>query len=92
MMTTTTKFAYSLIHNQEKNVRKIDGLHMVYGNHEYRIRYIGGFAMYIGIDRREIGKKKYQYFSGISAVHCLGLNTAVEMVKREIEDKLKNKT
>lgn len=53
----TYENAVSIIGAQERNIRKVNGTRFVYGGYEYRIEYRGGFAAYVAIDRRQVGKR-----------------------------------
>lgn len=79
--------AKTLLNLQERNISKIDGTRIGHKGFEYRITYMGGFASYIAIDRRQSGKRNFKYFGGVSGAHCLTLNDALQLVKNEIEAK-----
>jgi len=81
--------ALTILQLQDRNIRKIDGVRMVKGNYEYRIKYFGGFASYVGIDRREIGKRNFKYFSCVGAAHCWSVQDVLKLVDEEIENKTK---
>lgn len=79
--------ARSVVELQEQNLRKID-YRFSHGPYEFRIRYQGGFACYIGIDYREIGKRKYRFFGGVGAYNCTTAKQALQMCFDEINKKL----
>lgn len=72
---------------QNRQVRNINGIRLYGPGYEYRIRYEGGFAAFVCIERRQEGRRKFQYFSGISAAHCMNAADALEEVKKEIREK-----
>lgn len=79
--------ARALLNLQERNISKISGARLEHKGFEYKVTYMGGFGAYIAIDRRQIGKRNFKYFSGVSGAHCLTLNDALQLVKNEIEAK-----
>ena len=84
-MTYTT--AKTLLNLQERNISKINGTRLEHKGFEYKVTYMGGFGAYIAIDRRQIGKRNFKYFGGVSGAHCLTLNDALQLVENEIEAK-----
>lgn len=81
--------AKKLIKMQEKALSKADGFRFVYGNYEYRVSYQGGFAAFVSIDRRMIGKRNFKYFDGFGAYHMRNaqdiINKATEIVEMKGE-------
>ena len=82
MTYTTARFVLDW---QEKKVRKINNTRFIHGNYEYRIQYRGGFAMYLAIDRREIGKRNFKYFSGVGASDCVNAQQAFDKCMDEVK-------
>ena len=58
--------AQTLVGMQEKRLSAIKNIRFTEGKYEYRADYRGGFACYIAIDRREIGKRNFKYFGGVA--------------------------
>ena len=83
----TYSTACILLSVQDRNLRKIKNVRFVSGEYEYRIDYRGGFASYIAIDRRKIGKRRFEYFGGVSAAHCMSSESAMNLVMEEIQKK-----
>ena len=73
-----------LVGKQERNLKKINGVRFVEGGYEYRLSWYGGFACYVAVDRRKVGKRKFEYFSGVSAVHCWSVGQVMDLVMDEV--------
>lgn len=80
----TYKNAMLLISAQERNIRKVNGMRFEYGKYEYRLSYVGGFAAYVAIDRRAIGKRNFKYFAGIGAYNCWTVGEVMKLVEEKI--------
>lgn len=76
--------AVDLLRSQEFRVKKVDGVRFVVGRYEYRLMYEGGFASFVRIDRREVGKRNFKYFGGVSAFRCWSADDVMNLVKEEI--------
>ena len=76
--------AVAVLERQAKNLRKADGVRFVHDGYEYRLSYRGGFAPYVGIDRRRIGKRNFQYFGGVGADRCRTVDDVMKLVMAEI--------
>ena len=74
--------AFAIIGLQNKSISKVDGVKFILGKYEYRLIYRGGFGAYVGIDRREVGKRNFKYFGGVGAYHC---GTVAEVAKLVVE-------
>ncbi len=83
----TYDFAIKLVQYQKRNLKKVNGIVIDHKGYQYRLTYYGGFSEYIAIDRRQIGKRNYKYFSGIGAYHCLSVAGAVAECMEEIKKK-----
>ena len=81
----TYKNASILLQMQDRSIRKIDGIRFINGDCEYRLMYRGGFAPYVGLDRRKIGKRNFKYFGGFGAAHCWTISDIFDLVQKEIE-------
>ena len=77
----TYKEALTIVGAQERNLKKINGLKFVFGGHEYRLTYEGGFSAFVRIDRREIGKRNFLYYGGVGAYDCLSVGSVLEKAK-----------
>ena len=80
--------AYAILNAQDKCIRKVNDRRFVYDGYEYRLMYGGGFAAYVGIDRREVGKRNFKYFSGVSAYDCLTVGQVMDKVMSRIKEKV----
>lgn len=80
----TYEIAKTLIGAQERRISKINGIRFEYEGFEYRLTYEGGFAAFVRIDRRQIGKRNFKYFSGFGAYDCLNAEEAFEKIKKII--------
>lgn len=72
---------------QNKNLRKANDMRFVQNGYEYRVKYEGGFAAFVRIDRRLVGTRNFKYFSGFGAHHCWNVGQVMDMVMKEIERK-----
>ena len=70
---------------QNRNLHKLNDKRIIRDGYEYRILHFGGFAQYMAIDCRKTGKKKFHYFGGISAAHCLTADDAMQLIMDKIE-------
>ena len=83
----TINDAYKFIEFQNRQIRKVNGLRIVYGNCEYRITYFGGFGAYVGIDYRQVGKRNFKYFNGFGAYDCLTCGEVLKRIEKIITNK-----
>ena len=79
--------AVNFLRMQGKNISKIHNTRLTLGGYEYRITYRGGFAAYVAIDRREIGKRNFKYFGGVGAYHCRTVKDVLQECYNEINKK-----
>ena len=70
---------------QNRNLRSLNEKRIIRDGYEYRILHFGGIAQYMAIDCRKTGKKKFRYFGGISAAHCLTTDDAMQLIMDKIE-------
>ena len=80
--------AYAIVNAQDRCIRKVHNRRFVYGGYEYRLMYSGGFAAYVGIDRRAVGKRNFKFFGGIGAYDCLTVGQVMDKVMAEIKKKV----
>lgn len=80
----TYQMACAVIGEQERRVKKIDGVRFIHEGYEYRLTYCGGFAAYVAIDRREVGKRNFKYFGGVGAYDCWTVGQVMDKVAVEI--------
>lgn len=80
----TYEMAKVFVGAQERRIRKIDGVRFDHKGFEYRLTYEGGFAAFVRIDRRQIDKRNFKYFSGFGAYDCLSVEEAFEKIKKII--------
>ena len=81
----TYKEAVALIGEQERNLRKVNNTLFEHDGYEYRVKYVGGFAAYVAIDRRKIGARKFGYFGGVGAYNCWTVGDVMNLVMRDVE-------
>ena len=79
--------ARKVVDIQNNSIRKIDNTRLTDGGYEYKLIYEGGFTSFISITRREIGRKKFEYFGGIAGykfVDCIGvLKEAIRIIENK---------
>lgn len=80
----TYENAVLLLKAQDRNIRKVNGVKFIHNGYEYRLTYMGGFASYVGIDRRKVGKRNFKYFSGVGAYNCWKVSQVMDLVKQEL--------
>ena len=81
----TYEYAVRLLSAQDRNVRKVNNTRFVKDGYEYRVKYMGGFAAYVAIDRRRVGTRNFKYFGGVSAAHCWTVGEVMDLVMKEVE-------
>lgn len=84
----TYENAKALISAQERSLRKVNGFTFSYKGYDFRVKYFGGFAAYIGIDYRQTGKRNYKYFGGIGGYKYLSSCDALDAVRDEVVKKI----
>lgn len=77
----TYENAKALIGIQERGIRKIDGVRFEHKGFEYRLTYEGGFAAFVRIDRRQVGKRNFKYYNGFGAYNYWKAEQVMEKVK-----------
>lgn len=80
----TYKNALIIVGAQTRNLKKIRDIRVEHDGYEYRIDYRGGFAAYVAIDRREIGKRNFKYFGGFGAHDCWTAGQVLERARQKI--------
>lgn len=80
----TYENAIRFINAQERAIRKVNDTRFTFKGFEYKIVYEGGFAAFVGIYRREVGKRNFKYFHGFSAAHCLTVGQVLDKAKEVI--------
>ena len=83
----TYKEAVTLLDMQDRNLRKVNNVRFVEDGYEYRVKYMGGFASYIAIDRRKLGARRFNYFGGVGAYNCWNVEEAMALVMKEVKSK-----
>ena len=79
--------AVAFLKVQDRSIRKINGVRFVHNGFEYRMKYEGGFASFVAIERREVGKRNFKYFKGFGAYNCWDAKAAMKMAMDIIEGK-----
>lgn len=85
MIDVTYCEAVALLGAQEKKLKKVNGVRFVHDGYEYRVKYEGGFAAFVSIERRPVGKKNFKYFAGVGAYDCWTVGEVMERVMRRVE-------
>ena len=80
----TYKEAVAFLSLQDRNLRKVNNTRFVDGGYEYRVTYRGGFASYVASDRRKIGKRNFDFFSGVGAYHCMTVGEVMDLVMEKV--------
>lgn len=68
--------AYAIVGLQNKRIRTLDGQRFVHKGYEYEIRYEGGFATFVSLFRREIGRRNFKWFEGAGCADCMNAEAA----------------
>ena len=74
--------AYAIVRSQNLRIRKLHGEKFVHNGYEYRIMYEGGFATFVSLYRREVGKRNFKYYKGTGCYDCIGAAEAFEKLMR----------
>lgn len=83
--------AYAIVGEQERAFKKIKNFILTNGEYDFRVSYKGGFACYTAIDYREANtRKRWKYFGGVSAVHCMRNYDVICACADEIKRKFPN--
>ena len=80
----TYENAVTILKAQDCNIRKVNGVKFTHNGYEYRLTYMGGFASYVGIDRRPVGKRNFKYFSEVGAYNCWTVGEVMDLVKEKL--------
>jgi len=81
------RFARSLIQSQNKSLRSLNGMRFIRGGYEYRLAFHGGFAAYVSVDRRAVGKRNFSDFGFVPVYDCLSANGGFEKVMALLDKK-----
>ena len=81
----TYEYAVRFLKAQDRNIRKVNGVRFTRDGYEYRLKYMGGFASYVAIDRRRVGTRNFKYYGGVSAVHCWTVGDVMKLVEKEVD-------
>ena len=80
----TYENARVLLASQDRSLRKVNNTRFVHGKYEYKILYEGGFAAFVGIYRREVGKRNFKYWNGFGAYHCSSATEVLDKAMSKI--------
>lgn len=72
--------AKTIVAIQEKRLSAIKDIRFVCDKYEYRANYEGGFACYIAVDRREVGKRNFKYFGGLAGYKYATAQDAINAI------------
>ncbi len=90
-MTYTT--AKAIVDFQRENLRKAHNVRFARGDYEYKIAYEGGLAEFIGIYRRKLGKRNFEYITGFAGYKFHSAEQVVSYAKAMVEQiEAKDKT
>lgn len=78
--------AISILVNQDRNLRKINGTRLIEGSREYRLTYYSGFCPMVRIDSRSVDKRNFKWFDSIDVSRCRNLEDALEKIRRSIKE------
>ena len=81
----TYKEAVAFLGAQERNIRKVNNVRFIHDGYEYRLKYVGGFAAYVAVDRRKVGAHRFGYFGGVGAYNCWTVEDVMNLVMKEVE-------
>lgn len=76
------RIAQAIVSGQNERIRTLNGKRFTHGRYEYEIRYEGGFACFVSLWRREIGRRNFKYFKGDGCYDCMGAATAWEKLSK----------
>ena len=76
------KTAYGIITMQNERIRTLHGKRFTHKGYEYEIRYEGGFASFVSLYRRQVGKRNFKYFNGEGCYDCIGAATALDKLMK----------
>ena len=79
----TYAMAQTLLAYQDKRLSKWKDVRFIYQGWEYRANYVNGFAPLIGLDRRKVGKRYFQYFTALDVSRKT--DVTIEWVQEEIQ-------
>ena len=88
----TYETAKILLANQDRSFRMLNNLRFTLGDYEYRLTYVGGFAAYVAIDRRKIGKRNFKYYPTVDIHRCRTGSEALEEIIETIKERLERES
>lgn len=68
--------ARGIIKMQNARIKTLHGKRFTHKGYEYEVRYEGGFATFVTLYRREIGKRNFKFYKGEGCYDCIGAATA----------------
>ena len=74
--------ARGIIGLQNARIRTLNKKRFEHKGYEYEIRYEGGFAAFVSLYRREIGKRNFKYFNGTGCYECIGAADAFKKLQQ----------
>lgn len=84
--------AVRFLEQQDKSLRKVNGVKFIQDGYEYRLKYEGGFASFVAVERRRVGSRNFLYFTGYGAYHCRDSKEALRMARDEIKKAQETRT
>ena len=76
------KTAYGIINMQTARIKTLHGKRFIHKGYEYEVRYEGGFAAFVALYRRELGKRNFKFYKGEGCYDCLGAATAWDKLQK----------
>ena len=74
--------ARGIINMQNARIKTLHGTRFIHGRYEYEVRYEGGFATFVSLWRRELGKRNFKYFRGEGCYDCIGAASALAKLQK----------
>lgn len=88
----TYETAKMLLTKQDRSLRMLNNLRFFLGDYEYRLTYVGGFAAYVAIDRRMIGKRNFKYYPTVDIHWCRTASEAFAEIIETIKERLERES
>lgn len=80
----TYENARAIVNAQDRSLKKVNDFRFTLKGYEYKVMYEGGFTAFVGIYRRQIGKRNFKYFTGFGAFDCWTVGQVLDKVKAEV--------
>lgn len=77
--------AVAMLQMQDRRLKRVNGLRFLKEGFEYRLMYSGGFVPLVKLDRRAVGRRKFQYFATVDVSDCRDDVEAMDEVYKTID-------